>query len=312
MAVVKGPKGPGMWVAFPKRVKLEEMLAWMVSAGFTWLAVRSGDGGWDDPSFSPAIARQWATKARERGIQVYSWHYSRPGRASQELAHVDRYLSAGMAGHIFNPEVEWAGKRDEAKVLVTLIRQRFTEAGHYVAYAPMGWKSLHGNWPYAEWGKLGDVHPQMYWTELRRGQYDQAFAAELEKYASGGHADAGVYCPIGVTYGSDSSFFSGLPQKPPGRLSDKDLWRFLDHASGCETWSLYSYEAAEPEALAFIAKESWMWKPKPEAPTTEPEPETKPEPIIELDAPVEPAPASTVCEPAPSFLARAKRFFGFQ
>jgi hypothetical protein len=235
----------------------------MVANGFKWLAVRSGDGGGRDGGWSRQKALETAKACQEKGIALYTWHYSRPGRANQEVKHIQECLEDGAVGHFVDAEAEWHGHQADAVRFGEKLRTVLPTA--FIAHAPLGWASFHGGWPYKEFAAFCDeVHPQMYWTELRYGKYDKGFVGQLDKWDEASNFRTGefakylpgsvTYCPIGVTYGKDCPMLAGVAQKPPGSLSLSDLETFVRRYQHAPSWSLYSAECEEMGCLDFVGK----------------------------------------------------------
>ena len=256
-------EGPGLWVAFHKLVSYPKLLDRMVANGFKWLAVRSGDGGGRDGGWSRQKAAETAKACQEKGIALYTWHYSRPGRANQEVRHIQECLEDGASGHFIDAEAEWHGHQDDAVRFGEKLRAVLPDA--FIAHAPLGWASFHGGWPYKEFADFCDeVHPQMYWTELRYGKYDSGFTGQLDKWDEASNFRTGdfasylpgpvTYCPIGVIYGKDARALAGVAQKPPGSLSLSDLEAFVRRYQHTPSWSLYSAECEEMGCLDFVGK----------------------------------------------------------
>jgi len=256
-------EGPGLWVAFHKLVSYPKLLDRMVANGFKWLAVRSGDGGGRDGGWSRQKAVETAKACQEKGITLYTWHYSRPGRANQEVKHIQECLEDGASGHFMDAEAEWSGHQADAVRFGEKLRAVLPDA--FIAHAPFGFGTLHGDWPYKEFAAFCDeVHPQMYWTECRYGKYDERFEKELDAWDEANNFRTGLlakylpgpvtYCPIGVTYGKDCPTLTGVAKKPPGSLSLSDLETFVRRYQHAPSWSLYTAECEEMGCLDFVGK----------------------------------------------------------
>lgn len=259
------PQGLGMWIAFPGMLNA----SWTAIAthckalGVSWVAVRTTDQLLAGASLEGAVRAFHAA-----GIKFYGWHYSYPDaeRVATQVAHMVRCQLAGADGHIVNAEIEFTGKRLEAVRLMEAVRVALPD--WYVAHAPLGWISYHPTFPYEEFAAFcDDVHPQMYWSELKHGKYSAEFRAQIELwkkhtrhvgYDTESGADAKRICPIGVTYGRGDV---KTKQQPPGAFDVADLRTFLEtDVQTLPCFSLYSLEVAHPTALAYL-RENWSWTP---------------------------------------------------
>lgn len=258
------PTGLGLWIAFPTMLEggWDAIAARAYELGADWLAVRTTDKTLEAPALEAAIRA-----THMAGLRWYGWHYSYPAadRVATQVAHMQRCFDSAADGHIVNAEIEFSGKRAEAKRLGEAIRKAMPD--QYIAHAPLGWIDFHGPWPFEEFFEwTDDVHPQMYWTELRYGKYDAGFASQLARWRAGFRhggvqpgepwtlANGKRVCPIGVTYGKGDV---QTKQQPPGSFNVADLERFLHRdANTYECVSLYSFEVARPEALAWL-REHW-------------------------------------------------------
>lgn len=179
-----------------------------------------------------------------------------------------RCANAGADGHIVNAEIEFTNKRDEAARLGTAIRNALPD--WHIGHAPLGWVSYHPTWPYEEFAAWCDsVHPQMYWTELKHGQYSAEFRAQIALWRDG-HRHGGkgpqpwrsggghLIAPIGCTYGRGDV---QTVQQPPGKFDATHLATFLeDDALTAPAVSLYSLEVAHPTCVEYL-QTTWSWTP---------------------------------------------------
>lgn len=271
----KRPEGLGFWTAYASMM-LAKYGTWRDIAratkavGGSWVAYRT-----TDPAFNGLALEAAISAFHAEGIAFYGWHYSYPTleRVSTQVAHMVRCQNAGADGHLVNAEIEFTTKRGEATRLGDAIRKALPE--WYVAHAPLGWIDFHPTWPYEEFDAwTDDVHPQMYWSELRFGDYSKAFRAQIERWRAGlrhgtPHDIQGVelatgqrVCPIGVTYGKGD--LVGTKQ-PPGVLKLEDVKSFLEvDVAVMPCFSLYSLEVATPAVLEYLRSE-WSWSPPPAA-----------------------------------------------
>lgn len=269
------PNGLGFWMAFATHPALKDQTWAQIAAkckllGANWVAWRTTDPRFNGASLEAAVRAFHAV-----GILFYGWHYSYPdaNRVATQVAHMVRCQNAGADGHIVNAEIEFTGRKLEAVRLGQAIRTVMPD--WYVAHAPLGWISYHPTWPYEEFDAFtDDVHPQMYWTELKHGAYSTEFRTEITKwmggYRHGGNDPAEPWvlrnkervCPIGVTYGKGD--LVGTKQ-PPGALKVDDVRSFLEgDVQTLPCFSLYSLEVATPAVLEYL-RTTWSWEAPPPA-----------------------------------------------
>lgn len=265
---MKKPTGLGMWIAFGdlavkrfggKDTPHMDVCKLIASMGVKWVAPRLGDSRWNDGYFHKANFGLFCAAAHTYGIDVYPWVYARP------TMDVTRYVSDAVAcmgapdapladGFIVNAEVEYKSKHFDAEKLAKALKAALPDK--YVAHAPIAWMKYHPDFPYAEFGQYLDaVHPQLYWTELVRGSYqemEQKLLPEWEKLVDLGSPLAKSYSPIGCTYGRDEVAKLGARQLPPGTFRTDELDKFLHHYRDTECVSLYTLEAASDETIAHL------------------------------------------------------------
>lgn len=241
------PTGFGMWVAFPG-MALNRAGSWMEMAeqfaemGVTWLALNvplgATYGALDD-------AKAAMDKA---GIKTYAWYYSYPEKWLKEVSHAAN-LAKRCDGVIVNAEIEWAGKQAAAVAYVAKLQ---SDVGGYIGHAPLGWRSYQPTWPYTEFAALGQTHPQLYWTELLRGQYGDMAKGPSEAWREWEDTydpETEDVAPIGVTYGNGDV---QVRNPPPGKFKVDDLARFLEYCEDFETYSLYTYEVMRTDCWRFL------------------------------------------------------------
>lgn len=255
--------GLGVWVAFTQKLKDPVLEAdEMIRCGFSWVAIRCNG--------TAEVARlvEPFTKA---GLKCLTWHYSYPGKIVDEAKLVTAYSKLpGVVGHLIDAEIEWENtnslewRRTQATEFGKRIRNAVGDTYH-VGHAPLAWVPYHFPYfPHKEFSLFCDsVHPQAYWTELKHGKYNDDFTKNcVDDWFDGNqtsHLGGQAILPIGVTYGSDSPY----AKKAPGKFDARDLEMFLGNGldvvpdanarmalSG--TYSLYSWEAAEPGATNYL------------------------------------------------------------
>lgn len=246
--------GLGVWIAFHSLARRQgdwrQFAKPAADCGIKWVAVRSGFAGQDDHGFMGLEGKKMMEACTENGIAVYTWHYSIPSKQEAELAHMKRCFDMGVAGHIIDAEAEWqtaVNSASKAFEFVQMVRNDFPDK--YVAHAPFAWLAYHQDFPFTQFNTLDDIHPQSYWTELKNGIYNDDFIhncldAWWSQKAFGKIAGPARVCQIGVTYGKNWS------ATIPGVLKRADLDAFLDKMEAeSDCYSLYSWEAASPEAI---------------------------------------------------------------
>ncbi len=252
------PQGLGLWIAFQGPALAKFGGSWGALAarcrdlGVHWIAPRAGQGGSREGDWSPAAARAAIEACHALGVAVYPWWYSLPGKSAAEVDLAESLLADGADGIIIDAEAEWAGHATAARAFGAALRARVGDAP-YVGHAPLAWLAYHGDWPYQAFGEFCDgVHPQMYWTELAHGSYAEMMAKcapDWDKLIAAGDVRAKGFAPIGCTYGHELN----VPQKPPGAFKPEDLQAFLDRYGDLPALSLYTIEAASPEAWAVLS-----------------------------------------------------------
>lgn len=270
------PNGLGFWSAYPSMLLAKFGGSWTKVAaavkgiGGSWVAIRT-----TDPLLAGANLEGAVRAFHAQGILFYGWHYSMPAadRVATQVAHMVRCQGAGADGHIVNAEIEFTGEKIAAVRLGQAVRAVLPD--WYIAHAPLGWIDYHPGWPYEEFDAwTDDVHPQMYWTELKHGAYSTEFRAQNAKWMKGfrhGGNDPSEpwvllnkerICPIGVTYGKGD--LVGTKQ-PPGALKVGDVQSFLEvDVPTLPCFSLYSLEVATPAVLEYL-RSTWSWEAPPAA-----------------------------------------------
>ncbi len=249
---VNPPTGIGMWITYQGLAIMggdfQTLAIRLSQLGVQWLAIRAGQSertsDWSRPRAKECIF--WM---REKGIRVYPWWYSLPTTTTKQLAMVDTLLEDGADGLIINAEIEWESLKHEwhhlARRFAREVKDRAGE--RYVGHAPFGWAPLHANaFPYKEFGEeLDGTHPQLYWTELRYGKYEDM----MDKAVPWWDEHEPRYSPVGVTYGKGSA----LAAKVPGKFEVKHFEAFLDRFKDKQSISFYSYDNADKSCLSLLA-----------------------------------------------------------
>lgn len=278
-----GTNGMGLWVAFHKLLDYDKFLEEAKDAGASWIALRSGDGGGLDQSIPPMNqAIPWDSRLRglvdkihKAGLKAYTWHYTRPGSQDKQVLHVKRCFDNGVDGHCLNAEIEWESASSvgyfakTARSFGELLRKSLPK--QTIFHAPLGWFSYHYIFPYTAFSEFCDeVHPQMYWTELKQGKYEPSFVRELASWEEA-NADGKIVnrvrqgstvvasgpnkvAPIGVLYGKNSNVFKASKRGAPiGTFQEKDLEDFIARCTSHKSFSFYSADAGQ-ENLKILGK----------------------------------------------------------
>jgi hypothetical protein len=249
--------GFGMWVAFHAAAHKNQswfyLLDEMRQRGVKWCALRVGEHDkWHMKSGGPFGYREFILACERNDIRPVSWAYCYPRDSKKQATFIKEVVDAGFRNHIINAEIEWTGKKQEALSLVAELTNYGQPFMDKLAHAPLSWLQYHPQWPYNEFSILGDTHPQLYWTELLRGNYNDMAEVpgnpwdkwderkrRLEEYE---------ISPIGCSYGKESVF----AQKAPGFFYKEDLAKFMERAQKYAAYSLYSWEAASPVCLEWL------------------------------------------------------------
>lgn len=238
------PTGFGMWVAFPgmalnRAGSWVEMAAQFKEMGVTWLALNVPYGATYGALGDAKAAMDAA------GIKTYAWYYSYPDKWLKEVSHAAN-LAKRCDGVIVNAEIEWAGKQGAAMAYVAKL---LDEVSGFIGHAPLGWRSYQPTWPYTEFSALGQTHPQLYWTELLKGQYGDMVKGPSKEWLRIHKARTEVVAPIGVTYGNKDL---QVKSQPPGQFRVDDLALFMDYCGNFETYSLYTYEVMRTDCWRYL------------------------------------------------------------
>lgn len=245
--------GFGMWVAFHTAAHKNRSWFWaldeMRQRGVKWCALRVGEHtSWHMKKGGPFGTEEFVLACQRNNIKPVSWAYCYPREQKKQADFIREILDSGFENHIINAEIEWTGKHSDAEILVKQFTPAETER---LAHAPLAWLDYHPNWPYKQFAALGDTHPQLYWTELLRGNYADIVKAggpwdDWEKRYEMG--DERALSPIGCTYGKESVF----AQRAPGFFYAEDLAKFMERAKDYAAYSLYSWEAAAPACMEWL------------------------------------------------------------
>lgn len=254
------PVGFGLWVAFQDSVgTIEESIKRLKSSGANWVAPRAGQGIHRDKRWSPAEARESIKKYHDAGIKVYPWLYTYPNSCMQEIAVLKALMDEGADGIYLDAEIEWQGHGDHKPLAEQFLKALRSAVGDdcFIGHAPFPYVLWHTDFPYVEFGRYCDVvSDQLYWTEIdsqTASAHITKSAAQWKTFLQSHPEAAKVRCPIGVTYGHE---LKGVTHPPPGAFKVTDMEAFLDWCESQQipSWSLYSLDAATPEAMTALAK----------------------------------------------------------
>ena len=221
--------GIGLWIAYPNKVDVSQLLTDCEQYNITWLAVKTGD-----------LVRvpnniKFFRSLLSKGIDIYTWNYSVPTDLAKQIDHISRNIEDGAAGHIVNAEIEWDNLAtwSLAKTFVSELRSKLP--GTFLSHAPFAYKNYHPNFAYGVFNSLGSVMPQMYWTAFDNmgSQWHHDKLSKVWK-----DCEVPMY-PIGVSYDSSAGY-----DRMPGTLKADDVKSFFDNNFGCDLLSFYSYEAS--------------------------------------------------------------------
>lgn len=306
MAPKNAPVGLGFYIAFQNTIgTIDESVKRLKSIGAKWVAPRAGASTGRDTRWSPAEAKVAIQKYHDAGIAVYPWIYSYPSTCMREVPIFKALMDEGADGIIIDAEAEWQSQGENgplAEQFLTALRKAVGE-DTWIGHAPFPYVIWHAQFPYVEFGRHCDnCSTQLYWTEISDAgaqTHVERVSAQWKQYLKQ-HPEAagGELTHIGVTYGDELN----TPHPPPGKFHASDMLYFMDwcEAQGFSSYSLYSLDAACPEAMAALRKRHEERS----APVTVPvEPVAKveappAEPVIETPAPIVVAPPAPVQPPA--------------
>lgn len=254
------PSGFGVWAAYPGRIGgVDAFVAAVVKSGAKWVAPRIATGKMRDGYWTSATAREATEKFHAAGIKVYPWVYSYPNTCLVEVAWFKAAQDEGADGVFIDAEIEYeqGDHAAQAELFMVSLRKAVGE-DFFVGHAPFAYPLWHSGFPYEVFGKYCDaVADQLYWTEFNdqgAQHHIDATTAQWKSHDAAFPKIARPRHPIGVSYGNE---LKGIKNPPPGKLKRADVDTFLDwcEKSGFEAYSLYSIEAACPEAWdAMVAR----------------------------------------------------------
>lgn len=290
MGTKNAPQGFGIYIAFENTIGTwDESIRRLKSVGARWVAPRAGAGLGRDTRWSPAEAKVAIQKCHDAGIKCYPWLYSYPSSALQQVAIFKALMDEGADGIIIDAEAEFQGKGENGPIAEQFMKALRAAVGEetWIGTAPFPYILWHLDFPYLEFGKYCDnVSTQLYWSEISDAgaqTHIERVSAQWKQYL-GQHPGAagGELTHIGVTYGSELN----TPHPPPGKFHASDMLYFMDwcEAQGFSSYSLYSLDAACPEAMEALRKRHEE-KSAPVTPVT-PAREVETVPVVETPAPV--------------------------
>jgi hypothetical protein len=254
----KYPTGMGIWIAFGNMIPggLPEIVRWCKEIGASWVAPRMGHGNLGfDTFFNEKRLTEFINLCHKENLSVYPWMYTVPRRTKEQVDLFKRTMACGADGFILKVEVEYKNNKEDAKLLVTALREADPTA--YISNVPLANIMYHLDYPYVEFGELDSTMPQLYPSEFNRDgmkpwadRYDKQWGDFRKKYPS--------TCkdfPISSSYGR-KELLGKVGAPPPGEMTVADLEEFLKRYAGRECYSLYSLEVMGKEIYEYLKQKN--------------------------------------------------------
>lgn len=114
----------GIWVErLDKCGTWERAVEQACKSGISWLVIKAGDA-YRNNQFNKSNAVKYIDYAHRSGLQVLSWHNSRPNMWTAEVHLVDSLFKDGVDGHIIVPSYSWLGNDREASKFMSSLRRK--------------------------------------------------------------------------------------------------------------------------------------------------------------------------------------------
>lgn len=268
------PSGLGIWIAY----KPENAVVLLKQVGARWVAPRAGFNGWNDPglmvykkdhSIDLEASAKKLQEYKDAGFALYPWIYPNMSGWRSALVGFGLLWDTGLCdGLLVDAEAEWCGpdaSRNASEALAFVSGLRARCPGAWIAHAPMDYLAFHPTFPWAEFGQLDAVMPQVYAFE----HGDQGHAHHLEAvekqwvvWEEAHPLAAKPRWPIGCTYRPKARGYTKdgkpIPLTPwpdQGARVAADVAAFLDHplTVAAAAPSLYALEASHPEVIEMLA-----------------------------------------------------------
>jgi hypothetical protein len=172
-----------------------------------------------------------ANALRQRGIQVWGWHYVKGDDPEGEARiAVQRTKQLKLDGYVVDAEVEYkaAGKAEAARTFMTSLRNGLGPLP--VALSSYRFPSFHKDFPWAAFLEQCDLNmPQVYWEQAHNADVQlQRSVIENNNSALVGYVRPIV--PTGSAYGTGG-----------WRAEPDDLRRFFAKARELKLWAANAY-----------------------------------------------------------------------
>jgi hypothetical protein len=176
-AVNPADMGKGDWIWYLSSARANTgtstnlaLFQYLKNKGMNWVIVKASQG--TDPNFNGgqfdlALVRD----AHQAGLKLFAYQYPTGANPTGEAEAAKTVLARGADGLIIDAEIEYQnlGKTAAAAAATTYcttIRAAYPHV--FMAHAPFPYVSLHGPFPYYEFGKYCDaVMPQDYWGAFK-------------------------------------------------------------------------------------------------------------------------------------------------
>jgi len=211
---------------------------------------------------------------RNRGIQVWGWHYVKGNDpAGEARIAVQRCQQLRLDGYVIDAEAEYkqAGKAAAARTFMTELRAGLPDLA--VALSSYRYPSYHKELPWREFLEKCDLNmPQVYWEQAHNAEVQLARSVtEFSNTSLVGYARPVV--PTGSAYGTGG-----------WRATPEDLRRFFQKARelGLDAAGAYSWDwatsAGNTDLWDAVAQFDWPFTPSAAAINSPARPATSPQP----------------------------------
>jgi len=117
----------GIWIdRLDKCGTWESVVKQACKSGISWIAIKAGDAYRNNQLQSDTFVKQ-LDYAHKSGLEVLTWHKSRPQTWTAEVHLIQSLFKDGTNGHIVVPSVAWQGQSMEAARFVEAIKKKVVD-----------------------------------------------------------------------------------------------------------------------------------------------------------------------------------------
>lgn len=155
----------------PAVTNLSSLMAYEKNLGVKYLIIKAGDGGNRFPNdANPQFTSEVVNAGHAAGLWIFGYNRSFGTNIPGEQAISDYVFNQGADGFVFDAEIEWESQNlPNNTMLATQLCAgvRASWPNKFLAHSPFAFISVHGSFPYREFGYYCDVAmPQDYWVEF--------------------------------------------------------------------------------------------------------------------------------------------------